>query len=86
MLNFMSVRKMLVRLNDGRFLSLAAIESIKARVKAAIDRRGFITVGDCKELLGCGRWGGTHVLDYLNHIGFTVRRNDKHYLKHSFRP
>lgn len=47
----------------------------------AIERNGFVTVGDCKQLLGYGRWGGTHVLDQLDKIGFTVRREDKHYLK-----
>lgn len=86
LLNFMSARKLLVRLNDGRFLSPEAIEIIKARVAKTIAARGFITVGDCKELLGYGRWGGTHVLDYLNHIGFTVRREDKHVLKTVPRP
>jgi len=50
-------------------------------VKRAIEENGFITVNDCSELFGYGRWGGTHVLDYLNDIGFTIRRNDKHYIK-----
>lgn len=83
LLNFMASRKELVRLNDNRFLSPTAIDTIKARVKAAIDARGFITVGDCKALLGYGRWGGTHVLDHLNRIGFTVRRENRHTLKAS---
>jgi hypothetical protein len=59
---------------------LDALEEIKLRVARAIKTRGFVTVGDCKELFGYGRWGGTHVLDYLNAIGFTVRRDNKHYL------
>jgi hypothetical protein len=33
-----------------------------------------------KDLFGYGRSGGAHVLDYLNQIGFTERREDKHYL------
>lgn len=79
-LNYLYTRKRLVRLNDQRFLSLEAIVTIKARVAQAIAHKGFITVGDCKEVLGYGRWGGTHVLDYLNAVGFTIRREDKHYL------
>jgi selenocysteine-specific elongation factor len=81
LLNFLFSRKRLVRLNDHRFLSLQAIEEIKERVKQGIERKGFVTVNDCKELFGYGRWGGTHVLDYLNAIKFTSRKDDKHYLK-----
>jgi hypothetical protein len=80
LLNYLNTQKKLVRLNDQRFLSPDAIEEIKVRVARTIKARGFVTVGDCKELLGYGRWGGTHVLDYLNDIGFTVRRDNKHYL------
>ncbi len=81
LLNYLFSQKKLARLNDHRFLSLQALDEIKQRVAQAIGRKGFVTVGDCKELLGYGRWGGTHVLDYLNKIGFTARREDKHYLR-----
>jgi selenocysteine-specific elongation factor len=81
LLNYLFSQKKLVRLNDQRFLSLDALVEIKCRVAQAIERNGFVTVGDCKELFGYGRWGGTHVLDQLDKIGFTVRREDKHYLK-----
>ena len=80
-LNYLFSRKKLVRLNDKRFLGLEALEEIKRRVARAIADRTFVTVTDCRELLGYGRWGGTHVLDYLNDIGFTVRRDGRHYLK-----
>jgi selenocysteine-specific elongation factor len=80
LLNYLYTQNRLVRLNDKRFLSLDAVEKIKVRVARTIEARDFVTVGDCKELLGYGRSGGTHVLDYLNDIGFTVRRDNKHYL------
>jgi selenocysteine-specific elongation factor len=80
LLNYLYTQKRLVRLNDQRFLSTDAIEEIKLRAARTIEARGFVTVRDCKELLGYGRWGGTHVLDYLDEIGFTVRRDNKHYL------
>lgn len=83
LLNYLFSQKKLVRLNDQRFLSLEALAEIKRRVAQAIERNGFVTVGDCKELFGYGRWGGTHVLDHLDKIGFTVRREDKHYLRHT---
>ena len=80
LLNYLNSRKKLARLNDKRFLSLQAITQIKTRVARAISDRGFVTVNDCKDLFGYGRWGGTHVLDYLDSIGFTVRRDNRHYL------
>jgi selenocysteine-specific elongation factor len=78
--NYLCLQKELIRLKDNRFLSLKAVEKIKRRVARAIADRGFITLGDCKELFGYGRSGGAHVLDYLNQTGFTVRKEDKHYL------
>lgn len=78
--NYLHSQKELIRLNDNRFLSRNAIEEIKRRVARAIADRGFITLGDCKELFGYGRSGGAHVLDYLNQTGFTVRRENRHYL------
>jgi len=80
LLNYLFARKKLIRLNDNRFLSLEGMDRIKKSVTRIISQRGFITVHDCKEAFGYGRWGGTHVLDYLNRTGFTVRRQDKHYL------
>ncbi|MDA8139303.1 MAG: selenocysteine-specific translation elongation factor [Desulfobacteraceae bacterium] len=79
--NYLYSQKRLIRLDDGRFLSLQALAEIKKRVSQAIMDRGFISLYDCKKLFGYGRTGGAHVLDYLNQIGFTVRQEDKHYLK-----
>jgi selenocysteine-specific elongation factor len=78
--NYLHSQKELIRLNDNRFLSTKAVEEIKRRVARAIADKGFITLRDCKELFGYGRSGGTHVLDYLNQTGFTIRREDKHFL------
>jgi selenocysteine-specific elongation factor len=78
--NYLLRQNELIRLNDNRFLSLGALEEIKKRVARAISQKGFVELGDCKALLGYGRSGGAHVLDYLNQIGYTVRRGDKHYL------
>jgi selenocysteine-specific elongation factor len=77
---YLLLQNRLIRLNDNRFLSLGALEKIKRRVIRAIHEKGYVALGDCKALLGYGRSGGAHVLDYLNQIGFTVRRGDKHYL------
>jgi selenocysteine-specific elongation factor len=83
LLNYLFSQSKLVRLNDHRFLSLEALDEIKRRVTQTAALKGFMTVSDCKEVLGYGRWGGTHVLDHLDKIGFTMRREDKHYLKKS---
>lgn len=81
MFNYLYRQKQLVRLSNNRFLSLNAFDEIKKRVTQAIRQRGHVTVGDCKELFGYGRSVGAHVLDYLNQIGLTERRQDRHYLK-----
>ena len=83
LLNYLFSQSKLVRLNDQRFLSLEALDEIKKRVAQTAASKGYMTVSDCKEVLGYGRWGGTHVLDHLDKIGFTMRREDKHYLKKS---
>ncbi len=77
---YLYAQKKLIRLKDNRYLSIEALEEIKKRVVRAVADQGFITLGDCKQLLGYGRSGGAFVLDYLNEIGFTTRREDKHYL------
>ena len=78
--NYLLSQNRLIRLNDNRFLSTEALKEIKGRVMRAINEKGFVVLGDCKQLFGYGRSGGAHVLDYLNQIGFTVRREDRHYL------
>jgi selenocysteine-specific elongation factor len=77
---YLLLENRLIRLNDNRFLSLDALEEIKKRVARAIHEKGFVSLRDCKELFGYGRSGGAHVLDYLNQIGFTERRGDRHFL------
>jgi selenocysteine-specific elongation factor len=86
LLNYLHSRRKLARLNDRRFLSLDAVAEIQHRVAQFIAQKGFVAVNDCKALFGYGRWGGTHVLDYLDSIGFTVRRDNRHYLKVSSAP
>jgi selenocysteine-specific elongation factor len=77
---YLLLENRLVRLNDNRFLSLDALEEIKRRVARAIHDKGFVSLKDSKALFGYGRSGGAHVLDYLNQIGFTERRGDRHFL------
>ena len=77
---YLLLENRLIRLNDNRFLSLDALEEIKGRVAQAIHDKGFVSLKDSKALFGYGRSGGAHVLDYLNQIGFTERRGDRHFL------
>jgi len=81
MLNFLSTHKRLVRLPDQRFVSLDGFSEIKARVVRTVSEKGFVTVRDSRELFGFGRMIGSHLLDYLDRIGFTERKDDRHYLK-----
>ena len=81
LLNYLSSRNRLVRLNDQRFLSIDPLEEIKRRVEKHIRRHGCVRLADCKAILGYGRWGGVHVFDYLDDIGFTSRVGDRRLLK-----
>jgi len=81
LLNYLHNRKKLIRLNDQRFLSLEALDKIKDRVAQFIRQHGCLRLADCKAILGYGRWGGVHVFDYLDKIGFTSRVGDKRLLR-----
>ncbi|MCD6293876.1 MAG: SelB C-terminal domain-containing protein, partial [Deltaproteobacteria bacterium] len=52
----------------------------KERVKQVIKKNGRLTIGDCKEVLGYGRTVGVPVFEYLDHIGFTRRMENKRIL------
>ena len=78
---FLIAQKQLVHLSDNRFLWAGALETIKSRVKTAIERKGRITLTDSKDILGYGRWGGAPVFDYLDKIGFTARIGNERVLK-----
>jgi selenocysteine-specific elongation factor len=71
----------LARLGDNRFLSQEAVEEIKKRVKRLIEEKGAMVLADCKEVLGYGRWGGAHVFDYLDKIGFTKKIGNERFLR-----
>lgn len=73
-------QKKLVRLNDGRFLTVEALYEIKDKVRALIMRKGRLTIQDAKEVLGYGRNRAVPVLDYLDSIGFTQRVGEERHL------
>ena len=79
-LDYLFSQKKMIRLDDNRFLSLKALEDIKIRVSKAILDKGAITMQDCRSILGYGRWVGTPILDYLDSIGFTVRKGKERFL------
>jgi selenocysteine-specific elongation factor len=71
----------LVLLNDGRYMATEAMHEIRQRVKDLILRKGSLSVGDSREILGYGRTRAAPVLDYLDTIGFTMRIGDGRVLK-----
>ncbi|MBN2126279.1 MAG: selenocysteine-specific translation elongation factor, partial [Deltaproteobacteria bacterium] len=75
-LNFLKTQERLIILNDKRFLSLAALEEIKARVGRVIRENGGFSIPDCKETLGYGRSVAIPVLEYLDTIGYTRRQDN----------
>jgi selenocysteine-specific elongation factor len=80
-LNYLTRTGHLIRLSNGRYLTPAALETIKDRVRGAITARGRLKLSDSKALLGYGRMGAVPVFDYLDQIGFTVRRGNERRLK-----
>jgi len=80
LLDYLHKQGRLVRLNNRRFLTPNAVDRIKERVRAVIDSKGELTIGDCKEVLGYGRTVGVPVFEYLDTIGFTRREGDNRVL------
>ena len=71
----------IIRLGNDRYLSLKGLDEIKNRVSKYIKGHGHIKLGDCNEALGLGRTVGFHILEYLDRVGFTLRRGDERFLK-----
>jgi len=84
-LNYLTRDNQLIRLSNGRYLTPAALETIKDRVRHAIKAHGRLKLSDSKALLGYGRMGAVPVFDYLDQIGFTVRRGNERILKETAR-
>jgi selenocysteine-specific elongation factor len=76
LLDYLHGQNRLIGLNDGRFLTLEAMEEIREKVRDTIVRKGTLTLLDSKEILGYGRTRGIAVLEYLDSIGLTRREND----------
>ncbi len=80
LLDYLQNKKKLICLNNGRFISIQAMEQIKKRVKKVIEKNGRLAIGDCKDVLGYGRTVGFSVFEYLDSIGFTHRQGDERVL------
>ena len=80
-LNYLTRDGHLIRLSNGRYLTPAALETIMDRVQRAITAQGRLKLSDSTALLGYGRMGAVPVFDYLDQIGFTVRRGNERVLK-----
>jgi selenocysteine-specific elongation factor len=72
-LDHLHAQKKLVRLKDGRFLTVQAFTEIKEKVRTLIVRKGRLTLQDGEAILGYGRSRTVPVLDYLDSTGFTRR-------------
>ncbi len=77
-LDHLHAQKKLVRLRDGRFLTVQAFTEIKEKVRAVILQKGSLTLQEGEAILGYGRNRAVPVLDYLDSTGFTRRTgNDR---------
>jgi selenocysteine-specific elongation factor len=75
-LDHLHAQKKLVRLNDGRFLAVEAMQEIREKVRVLILEKGSATIKDCQDILGFGRDKTVPILDYLDSIGVTCRVGD----------
>ena len=73
LMTFLRVQNKLVRVNDGRFLSVEALEQIKIKIAEVIRQKGLFTIPDCTPVLGYGRTVAIPILEYLDASGFTIR-------------
>ncbi len=80
-LSYLVRQQKMIRLNNGRFLTPAALETIKARIRHQIRHQGGLRLADSKGLLGYGRMGAVPVFEYLDQVGFTIRQGNERVLK-----
>ena len=57
-LDHLHAQKKLVRLKDGRYLTVEALQEIKQKVRELIQRKGSLTLQDGAAILGYGRSKG----------------------------
>jgi selenocysteine-specific elongation factor len=79
-LDHLHAQKKLVRLKDGRYLTVEALQEIKEKVTELIQRKGSLTLQDGAAILGYGRSRGIPVLEYLDTLGLTRRIGDERVL------
>ncbi|SPD75309.1 Selenocysteine-specific elongation factor SelB [uncultured Desulfobacterium sp.] len=76
LLRYLHFQEKLVHIFDGNYLSVQAFEEIKVKVAKVILQRGIFTIPDMKRIFGYTRSEGLPVLDYLDTIGFTRRKEN----------
>jgi len=79
-LDHLHAQKKLVRLKDGRYLTVEALQEITQKVSELIRRKGSLTLQDGAAILGYGRSRGIPVLEYLDTLGVTRRIGDERVL------
>lgn len=80
-LDHLHAQKKLVRLKDGRYLTIEALQEITQKVRELIQRTGSLTLQDGAAILGYGRSRGIPVLEYLDTLGVTRRIGDERVLR-----
>jgi selenocysteine-specific elongation factor len=81
LISFLRDQKRLVQVNDGRFLSVEALEQVKSKIAEVIYQKGMFTIPDCTPVLGYGRAVAIPILEYLDDAGFTLRTEQGRKLK-----
>jgi selenocysteine-specific elongation factor len=75
-LDYLCKNKEMIRLRNDRYLTAGALEGIKEKIRAWVERKGEIHLRDCKDALDFNRGLGAHVLEYLDRAGFTIKKGE----------
>ncbi len=61
------------RFEDARFLATRALEKMKEKITKHSDKMGTLTLDEAKGLLGISRTSAVRILEHLDAVGFTMR-------------
>jgi selenocysteine-specific elongation factor len=71
----------MIRLKNDRYITSSALSEIKRKVGAWVEKNGEFCLRDCKEALDFNRGLGLPVLEYLDNIGFTMKKGEGRVVK-----
>ncbi|MFQ5354529.1 MAG: SelB C-terminal domain-containing protein, partial [Thermodesulfobacteriota bacterium] len=75
-ITYMKKQGDIISLRKDHYIDAAVLSSARARIERYIFDKGGINAGQCRDILGCGRKLAIEILEYLDNVGFTLRKAD----------